>query len=60
MFSLSENLSMMTCVEVEAYSGWAGAGAEPELMGGNIMITPTLASQLTSDLRPGICSSREF
>ena len=27
MFSLSENLSMMTCVEVEAYSGWAGAGA---------------------------------
>ena len=28
---------------------------EPELMGGNIMITPTLASQLTVDLRPGIC-----
>ena len=27
MFSLSENLSMMSCVEVEAHSEWAGADA---------------------------------
>ena len=39
----------------------SGQEPTPELMGGNIMITPTLASsQLSVDLRPGICSSREF